>query len=191
VMSAVAARRFDAIVIDFGLPDLTGVELCRQIRGGTNAAIVVVSGSRSLADCVMSLELGADDYIRKPVTAAELAARINAILRRGRNGNGEQPEIRRIRNLQIDVEAHEVHRDGTPVSLTRSEFRLLRLLSDEPGRVVPRREIVRALWRSEYVGDERACDIHVARIRRKLERDAAHPELIITVRGVGYKLAPE
>jgi two-component system response regulator RegX3 len=141
-------------------------------------------------DRVLGLELGADDYVTKPFSTAELVSRVRAILRRqdlDRNGTGDG--TKRVGALELDPARHEVRVAGAVRHLTPSEFKLLFLLAERPDHVFTRREIMQHLWDSDYVGDQRACDIHVSNLRRKLEQDPSHPERIVTVRGIGYKLA--
>jgi two-component system response regulator RegX3 len=142
-------------------------------------------------DRVLGLEIGADDYVTKPFSIAELVSRVRAVLRRrelDRAGRGFA--FKRIGLLTLDLTRHKVSLDGREVQLTPSEFRLLALLAEEPERVYSRREIMQHLWESTYVGDERACDIHISNLRRKLERVPDEPDRILTVRGIGYKLVP-
>jgi two-component system response regulator RegX3 len=139
---------------------------------------------------VLGLELGADDYFTKPFSAAELVSRVRAILRRrelDRRAAGSA--LIEAGGIQLDFSRYEVRVDGRPVHLTPSEFKVLALLARDPGRVFSRRQIMEHLWQSPYIGDERASDVHVSSLRRKIERDPARPERILTVRGIGYKLA--
>jgi DNA-binding response OmpR family regulator len=140
-------------------------------------------------DRVLGLELGADDYLTKPFSLAELVSRIRAILRRRElDRAGGTPATIVVGRLTLDLARHQVQVEGRNVSLTPSEFNLLALLTSEPERVFSRRQIMEHLWQSTYVGDERAADVHVSALRRKIERDPSHPERIVTVRGFGYKL---
>ena len=140
-------------------------------------------------DRVLGLEIGADDYVTKPFSIAELVGRVRAILRRQELDRKGVGTIRRVGGLELDPVRHQVRVDEQLVSLTPSEFRLLDLLASEPERVFSRKELMQHLWNSSYVGDQRACDIHVSNLRGKLERDPTNPSRILTVRGVGYKLA--
>jgi two-component system response regulator RegX3 len=135
------------------------------------------------------LEIGADDYVTKPFSMAELIGRIRAILRRRELDRSGRTSTLHVGSLELDPMRHEARVDDEPKRLTPSEFKLLLLLAEQPERVFSRREIMQHLWDSEYVGDQRACDIHISNLRQKLERDPARPERIVTVRGVGYKLA--
>jgi two-component system, OmpR family, response regulator RegX3 len=180
---------FDAVVLDVMLPGLPGTEVCRRLRRESSIPIVMLTAKTAELDRVVGLELGADDYVTKPFSLAELVARVRAILRRRELDRSEaEAPILVVGGIAIDRVRHEVRVDGRPVELTPSEFRLLALLASEPGRPFTRRELVQELWRSEYVGDERICDTHVVGLRRKVERDPGQPARILAVRGVGYKL---
>jgi len=139
---------------------------------------------------VVGLELGADDYVTKPFSMAELVSRVRALLRRRELDRISAGGIRQVGDIRIDLARHQVSVAGEPAHLTRSEFQLLSLLAQEPERVVGRREIMEHLWQSPYVGDERASDIHVSNLRRKIEPDPRNPERLITVRRAGYTLVP-
>jgi two-component system response regulator RegX3 len=180
---------FDAVVLDVMLPGLPGTEVCRRLRRGSSVPIVMLTAKGSEVDRVVGLELGADDYLTKPFSLAELVARVRAVLRRRELDRSElAAPVLRVGGLEIDRVRHEVRVDGRVVELTPSEFRVLALLASEPGRAFSRRELVQELWRSEYVGDERICDTHVVGLRRKVERNRVRPTRILAVRGVGYKL---
>ena len=187
---AIAEQDFKLALLDVGLPDGNGFELARLLRERAPAtAIVFLTAHASAEDRIHGLELGADDYVTKPFSCAELVSRVRALLRRREldraGGRGTSLEVGRLR---VDYVHHVVEVDGRPVSLTPSEFNLLSLLAESPGQVFSRRQIMERLWRSPYVGDARACDVHISNLRRKLERDPSHPELILTVREFGYKL---
>ena len=180
---------FGLVVLDIMLPRLSGIEVCRRLREDSDVPIILLSARDAEVDRVLGLESGADDYVTKPFSMAELLSRVRALLRRrdlDRRSGGTS--VRRVGRLEIDPVRHSVQIDGKPARLTPSEFKLLALLAGEPERVFTRREIMQHLWDSTYVGDQRACDIHVSNLRRKLERDPESPEQLITVRGVGYKL---
>ena len=180
----------DLVVLDLMLPGIDGAEVCRRMREVNSVPIVMLTAKGSETDRVLGLEIGADDYIAKPFSMAELLGRIRAIFRRRELDRADSEGVQRIGDLELDPVRHRVTLDGEPRQLTPSEFRLLRLLAADPGRVYSRREIMQNLWESTYVGDQRACDIHISNLRRKLESDPAMPERIVTVRGVGYKLEP-
>jgi two-component system response regulator RegX3 len=189
--TALAAARtdpFDLIVLDVMLPGLPGTEVCRRLRAESAVPIILLTAKGEEVDRVVGLELGADDYVTKPFSMAELVSRVRALMRRRELDRGESPVALRVGGLEIDVVRHEVRADGEPVQLTPSEFRLLAILAREPERAFSRDELLRRLWRTDYVGDERACDSHMVNLRRKIERDPRRPARIVTVRGVGYKL---
>jgi two-component system response regulator RegX3 len=188
-LEAALTDRYDVVVLDLMLPGISGSDVCRRIRSESAVPIIMLTARGAELDRVLGLEIGADDYVSKPFSMAELIGRVRAIIRRrelDRPGGGGKL---RVGSLELDPMRHEAKVDGEPKRLTPSEFKLLLLLAEQPERVFSRREIMQHLWDSDYVGDQRACDIHVSNLRQKLERDAANPERIVTVRGVGYKLA--
>jgi DNA-binding response OmpR family regulator len=187
-LATARADAFDLIVLDIMLPGLPGTEVCRRLRAESAVPIILLTAKGEEVDRVVGLELGADDYVTKPFSVAELVSRVRAHLRRRDLDRAEAPAALRVGGLEIDVVRHEVRADGRPVQLTPSEFRLLTILAQEPGRAFSRDELLRRLWRTSYVGDERACDSHMVNLRRKVERDPRRPERLVTVRGVGYKL---
>jgi two-component system response regulator RegX3 len=176
-------------VLDLMLPGVSGIEVCRRLRGESAVPILILTARDAEVDRVLGLEAGADDYLTKPFSMSELLARVRAILRRRRLDEAEAHPTREVGGLRLDLERYEVTVEGEPVRLTHSELKLLVFLARDPGRVYSRREIMQHLWESEYVGDERAADLHVSNIRRKIERDPENPERLVTVRGAGYKLA--
>ena len=179
----------DLIVLDLNLPGLTGFDVCRRIRGaGIEIPIVMVSASADPVDVVVGLEIGADDYITKPFEIRELAARINAKLRRQRATQSQvRPGRLKFPGLIVDVGRHEVLRDGKPVTLTPTEFDLLALLSASPGRVISRSEMIQKVWGQGADLDLRSVDAHVYRLRRKIEPDGPRPTYIHAVPGIGYR----
>jgi two-component system response regulator RegX3 len=188
-LAAALDDRYDVIVLDLMLPGLPGSEVCRRIRAESAVPIIMLTAKGAELDRVLGLEIGADDYVTKPFSMAELIGRIRAIIRRRELDRPGASAKLRVGSLELDPLRHEAKVAGEPKRLTPSEFKLLLLLAEEPERVFSRREIMQHLWDSEYVGDQRACDIHVSNLRQKLERDPSSPERIVTVRGVGYKLA--
>jgi len=190
--SALEAARsndgYDVLVLDVRLPGLSGIEICRRLRGESDVPILILTAMDAEVDRVLGLEAGADDYVTKPFSVAELVSRVRAILRRRDLDRASGGGIRRVGLLELDVNRHEVRIDGRTIRLTPSEFRLLAFLAQEPERVYTRREIMQHLWDSTYVGDQRACDIHVSNLRRKIEDTPGRPQRLVTVRGVGYKL---
>ncbi|HEY7018366.1 MAG TPA: response regulator transcription factor [Gaiellaceae bacterium] len=187
-IAAAGERPFDLILLDLMLPGVSGIEVCRRLRSESAVPIIVLTARDSEVDRVVGLEAGADDYLTKPFSMSELLARVRAILRRRELDAGEASAVRSVGALRLDLERYEATVDGEPVQLTQSELKLLAFLARSPGRVYSRREIMQHLWESEYVGDERAADLHVSNIRRKIERDPEDPERLVTVRGAGYKL---
>jgi two-component system, OmpR family, response regulator RegX3 len=182
---------FDLVVLDVMMPRLSGVEVCRRLRAECAVPVLMLTAKDAEVDRVLGLELGADDYVTKPFSMAELVSRVRAILRRRELDRGEGGSAAvRVGGVNLDFARHQVTADGRSVQLTRSEFRILALLAEAPEQVFSRRQIMEHLWESPYVGDERACDVHISKLRRKLERDPAHPERIVTVREIGYKLVP-
>jgi two-component system, OmpR family, response regulator RegX3 len=188
---AAGARDFDVIVLDVMLPDLSGTEVCRRLReDGNTVPVVMLTAKDAEIDRVLGLELGADDYVTKPFSKAELVSRVRAILRRRELDTAAAPGARQIGGLRLDFARYEAEVDGERISLTPSEFRLLDLLAQRPEQVFTRRQIMQHLWQSDHIGDEHACDVHVSNVRRKIERDPERPERLVTVRGFGYKLMP-
>ncbi len=179
----------NAIVLDLMMPRMDGIDLCRWIRARSDVPVIMLTALGEEADRIVGLELGADDYVTKPFSSAELLSRVRAILRRrelDRAGGGAT--VRKLGGLHIDLGRHEVLVDGERVHLTLSEFKVLSLLAEQPEAVVSRRQLMQHLWASEHVGDEHACEVHISNLRRKIERDASKPERLVTVRGLGYKL---
>jgi len=188
-LATARSRRFDVVLLDVMLPRLSGTEVCRTLRAESDVPIIMLTARDAEVDRVLGLELGADDYVTKPFSIAELKSRVRALLRRrelDRAATGAA--VQQIGGLRIDFARNEIVVDGTTTPLTPSEFKLLALLAGEPERVFSRNQIMEHLWQSTYVGDDRAADVHISNLRRKIERDPAHPERVVTVRGVGYKL---
>jgi two-component system response regulator RegX3 len=183
------AGRYDIVVLDVMLPGMSGTDVCRALRAESDVPIVMLTARDAEIDRVLGLELGADDYVTKPFSTAELLSRVRAILRRrelDRATGGAT--VRKLGGLQIDLGRHEVSVDGDRVHLTLSEFKVLSLLAEQPERIISRRELMQHLWASEHVGDEHACEVHISNLRRKIEKDPSQPERLVTVRGMGYKL---
>ena len=179
---------YDLLLLDVMLPGISGVEVCRQIRAESPLPILMLTARTSEVDHVIGLDAGADDYVPKPFSMPELISRIRAILRRRELDRGEPPRLRAA-GIEIDFTRHIVTVDGDAVQVTPSELRLLSTFVREPGRAFTRRELMELLWESAYGGDHRACDAHIANLRQKIEPDPASPTRLVTVRGVGYKLA--
>ena len=178
----------DIVLLDLMMPGLPGTEVCRQLRLRGPVPVIMVTARDSEIDKVVGLELGADDYVTKPYSARELVARIRAVLRR--RGDVEAPVESALEAgpVRMDVERHVVSVDGEPVALPLKEFDLLELLMRNAGRVLTRVQLIDRVWGSDYVGDTKTLDVHVKRLRAKIEPDPANPKYLVTVRGLGYKL---
>jgi two-component system response regulator RegX3 len=179
----------DIVLLDLMLPGLSGTEVCRALRTRSAVPIIMLTAKDSEVDKVVGLELGADDYVTKPYSARELVARIRAVLRR--RGEGAEPPADGVLvagPVRMDVERHVVSVDGETVSLPLKEFDLLEFLLRNAGRVLTRGQLIDRVWGSDYVGDTKTLDVHVKRLRSKLEPDPANPKYLLTVRGLGYKL---
>ncbi len=177
----------DVVLIDIMLPDIDGFEVCRAIRRTSDVPIVMVTARDDTHDVVAGLEAGADDYLTKPVAPKELSARIRALLRRARTSEVSSPHLR-FGDLEIVPEEGVVRRNGRDVHLTKTEFRVLVELAQSPGRVFSREVLLERIWEHGYFGDGRLVDVHVRRLRTKIEADPANPRHVVTVRGLGYKL---
>jgi DNA-binding response OmpR family regulator len=177
----------DVVLIDIMLPDIDGFEVCRSIRRTSDVPIVMVTARADTHDVVAGLEAGADDYLTKPFAPKELSARIRALLRRARTADVSSPHLR-FGDLEIVPEEGVVRRNGRDVHLTKTEFRLLVELAQSPGRVFSREVLLERIWEHGYFGDGRLVDVHVRRLRTKVEADPANPRHVVTVRGLGYKL---
>ena len=191
-LALTAARSPALLVLDLGLPDIPGETVLQEIRRRSQVPIIVLSARGRMEERVRGLGLGADDYLPKPFSPIELVARVKALLRRA----GGEPTTRELAvfddgRLEIDQVRHEVRVDGAPAALTRSEFDLLDVLAQYPGRAYSRAEIAYRLRGHDFDGDERLIDVHVRNLRRKVERDPARPRCVETVRGIGYRLGVE
>ena len=181
----------DLVILDVMLPDMSGVELARRLRACTEVPIILLTSRQQEVDKVVGLDAGADDYITKPFSAAELLARIRALLRRRRpaaHGPQGGPDVLHVGSLTIDLGTHEVRRADQKIPLTVREFDVLRVLAEAHGRVMARKLILAAVWGQDFFGDDRMLDTYVRRLRKKLEVDSEHPRYVQTVRGVGYRL---
>jgi DNA-binding response OmpR family regulator len=180
---------FDVILLDVMLPRLSGTEACREIRAASDVPIIMLTARDSEREVVEGLGVGADDYVTKPFSAAELVGRIRSVLRRRELDRAANADVvRRLGGLVVDLVNDEVRVDGKPVQLTPSEFRILGLLASAPGATWSRRQIMEHLWGSTHIGDEHTCEVHISTLRRKIEPDPANPMRLLTVRGVGYSL---
>ena len=182
---------YDLLILDIMMPGKSGLDICREVRSESPVPIILLTAKDAEVDKVVGLEVGADDYMTKPFSVRELLGRVRAQLRRrelDRSAGAEGAAID-AGPVTIDLARHLVTVRREPVNLTRSEFQVLRLLAENPGQVFSRQEIMEELWQTEFRGDVRACDVHISNLRQKVERDPQEPELVLTVRGVGYKLA--
>ncbi len=190
-----ALERFDAahpslVLLDVMLPKISGVDVCREIRTRSQVPIIMVTARNAEIDAVVGLEVGADDYVTKPFRLRELVARVRAALRRGRTDDvtfDEQVDVLEVGDVRLDAARHEVAVRGERVALPLKEFELLELLLANAGRVLTRDVLIDRVWGPNYYGDTKTLDVHVKRLRAKIESDPAHPERIVTVRGVGYR----
>jgi two-component system response regulator MtrA len=181
-------ERPDLVLLDVMLPRLDGLEVCRQIRRESTVPIVMLTARGDTIDVVVGLETGADDYVTKPFEMPELVARLRAALRR-RGRDATEPQILVLGGLRIDVDGRTVSRDGHEIALTRTEFDLLVELAKRPGQVLTREVLLDRIWGYDFLGDSRLVDVAMGRLRAKIESDPAMPELLLTVRGAGYKAA--
>ena len=189
-----ALRKFDQggidlVLLDLMIPEISGTEVCRQIRSKSRTPIIMLTAKDSEVDKVVGLEIGADDYVTKPYSSRELVARIRAVLRRNTSdGIESEPGVMTVSGIRMDIDRHQVSINGIPVSLPLKEFELLEFLMRNAGRVLTRMQLIDRVWGSDYVGDTKTLDVHIKRLRAKIETDPANPTLIQTVRGLGYKM---
>ena len=178
----------DLILLDLMLPGLSGTEVCRQIRTKSQVPIIMLTAKDAEIDKVVGLELGADDYVTKPYSSRELIARINAVLRRTQNPENEiENGIITIGSIRLDIDRHQMSVNSVAVALPLKEFELLEFLMRNSGRVLTRAQLIDRVWGSDYFGDTKTLDVHIKRLRAKIEVDPANPIFIQTVRGLGYK----
>jgi two-component system response regulator RegX3 len=178
----------DIVLLDLMLPGLPGTEVCRQLRARSSVPIIMLTAKDAEIDKVVGLELGADDYVTKPYSARELVARMRAVLRRQGDPEPQADAVLAAGPVRMDVERHVVSVDGETIALPLKEFDLLELLLRNAGRVLTRMQLIDRVWGSDYVGDTKTLDVHVKRLRAKIEPDPANPTFLLTVRGLGYKL---
>ena len=187
------ANSVDIVLLDLMLPGMSGTDVCKQLRATSSVPVIMVTARDSEIDKVVGLELGADDYVTKPYSSRELIARIRAVLRRGSEvsseGGEEEPDEQILEGgrVRMDVERHTVLVDGELVSMPLKEFDLLEYLLRNAGRVLTRGQLIDRIWGADYVGDTKTLDVHVKRLRSKIESEPSHPQNLVTVRGLGYK----
>jgi two-component system response regulator RegX3 len=188
-MALFGKEPFDIVLLDLMLPKMSGLDVCRQIRASSEVPIIIVSAKGEEVDMVLMLEIGADDYVTKPYRLRELVARIRAVLRRREtheNLPASDDEIQ-LGPIRMDIDARRCFVNGEEIKLRKKEFALLRLLLENPGRVLTREVLIDRIWGSDYVGDTKTLDVHIKRLRTLIEDNPKNPEHITTVRGVGYR----
>ncbi|GAB4576380.1 MAG: response regulator transcription factor [Anaerolineae bacterium] len=188
-----AFRRYqpDLVVLDVMLPGMNGLEVLQTLRRESEVYVLLLTARSDETDRVVGLTIGADDYLTKPFSPRELVARVKAILRRGRAANAGEESVLNFKHIRIDGPRHQVWRDDEEIPLTALEFKLLRTLATYAGMVLSREQLLERVWGYDFYGDPRVVDVHIGRIRQKLEEDPANPQFILTVRGVGYKFEDE
>jgi two-component system response regulator RegX3 len=177
----------DLVLLDLMLPGLPGTEVCRELRARSTVPIIMLTAKDTEVDIVVGLELGADDYVTKPYSSRELLARIRAVLRRRLDIEGQDDGVVEAGGVRMDVERHSVAVDGREIGMPLKEFELLELLLRNAGRVLTRGQLIDRVWGSDYFGDTKTLDVHIKRIRSKIERDPSAPVRLVTVRGLGYR----
>ena len=189
-IAAFNEEQFDLVLLDLMIPEISGIDVCRTIRTSSNIPIIMLTAKDSEVDKVVGLELGADDYVTKPYSARELVARIKAVLRRGISDDSNGSEsigIHSVGGIRMDIERHQVTVKGALIPLPLKEFELLEFLMRNSGRVLTRGQLIDRVWGGDYYGDTKTLDVHIKRLRSKIEDDPANPVLIQTIRGLGYK----
>ncbi|MHB8295871.1 MAG: response regulator [Acidimicrobiales bacterium] len=186
---AFGRRPADVVLVDIMLPGISGFDFCRSLRRSSDVPIVIVTARSDTHDVVEGLEAGADDYLSKPFVPTELAARIKALLRRARSADSGSHAVL-VGDIEVLPEEGVVRKGGEEVHLTRTEFRMLCELASAPGRVFSREILLERVWGYDFFGDGRLVDVHIRRLRTKVEADPANPRHVLTIRGLGYKLAP-
>lgn len=192
-LESARVNRPDLVLLDLMLPGMSGLDVCRQIRLSSDVPIIMLTAKDAESDKVAGLELGADDYMTKPFSMRELVARVRAQLRRAAKSGvlAESNEVLRGGPIELDIDAHQTRLDGEPVDLRPKEFELLESLMRRRNRLAARHTLIDEVWGPSYFGDTKTLDVHIKRLRQKLEPDPSHPRLIVTVRGLGYKLVDE
>ena len=189
-IEAFNSEQFDLVLLDLMIPEISGIDVCRTIRTSSNIPIIMLTAKDSEVDKVVGLELGADDYVTKPYSARELVARIKAVLRRGvpdESSSSDNIGIHNVGGIRMDIERHQVTVKGSLIPLPLKEFERLEFLMRNSGRVLTRGQLIDRVWGGDYYGDTKTLDVHIKRLRSKIEEDPANPVLIQTIRGLGYK----
>ena len=189
-LNTFAKEGADLILLDLMIPEISGVDVCRKIRETSHVPIIMLTAKDAEIDKVVGLELGADDYVTKPYSSRELIARIKAVLRRGISDAdlNSDLEVITVGAIKLDTARHQAFSNGLPIALPLKEFELLEFLMRNSGRVLTRSQLIDRVWGGDYFGDTKTLDVHIKRLRSKLENDPANPVLIQTIRGLGYKL---
>jgi len=187
-LAAFRERGADILLLDLMLPGMPGTEVCRQVRTTSSVPIIMLTAKDSEIDIVVGLELGADDYVTKPYSARELLARMRAVLRRAQQDEAELEErVLQGGRVTLDIDRHTVSVDGEPISMPLKEFELLEVLMRNAGRVLTRGQLIDRVWGSDYFGDTKTLDVHIKRIRSRIEERPSEPVMLVTVRGLGYR----
>ncbi|HUP84543.1 MAG TPA: response regulator transcription factor [Acidimicrobiales bacterium] len=181
----------DIVLLDLMLPGMSGIDVCRHIRARSNVPVIMVTAKDAEVDAVVGLEVGADDYVTKPYGLRELVARVRAVLRRtggeAADATDPPPDVIALHDVRLDISRHELIVRGETVPVPRKEFELLEILMTNHGRVMTRDQLISEVWGADYIGDTKTLDVHIRRLRAKIETDPAHPTRIATVRGIGYR----
>ena len=186
-LAAFRERGADIVLLDLMLPTMPGTEVCRQLRTGSNVPIIMVTAKDSEVDIVVGLELGADDYMTKPYSTRELLARVRAVLRRHVDTDAEDDGVIEAGAVRMDIERHTVSVNGEQIPMPLKEFELLELLMRNAGRVLTRGQLIDRVWGTDYFGDTKTLDVHIKRIRSRIEPVPSEPAMLLTVRGLGYR----
>jgi two-component system response regulator RegX3 len=186
-LSAFRATKPDLVLLDLMLPGLSGTEVCRELRTRSSVPIIMLTAKDSEVDIVVGLELGADDYVTKPYSTRELLARIRAVMRRRVESDDDHDAVLEAGTVRMDIERHTVSVGGADVAMPLKEFELLELLLRNSGRVLTRGQLIDRVWGADYFGDTKTLDVHIKRIRSKIEKTPSEPTMLVTVRGLGYR----
>lgn len=185
-LSEFDSKGADLVLLDLMMPGMGGLEVCRELRQRSEVPVIMLTARGDEVDKVVGLELGADDYLTKPFSHRELLARIRAVLRRSQN-TAETADILAVGDVRMNIDRHEVTLNGEPIQLALKEFQLLEMLLRNAGRVLTRTQLISRVWGDDYVGDTKTLDVHIKRLRSKIETDPSNPQHLLTVRGLGYR----